>query len=606
MSRSLQSTEDAEVLSAPILPAEIPSRPRRLERARSGSGRMDRILPGLTLGPILIFLVVLPLILTFWSSLKPTGLIRDDGLTLSNYAEVYGDPDFPSLVIRTVLFAVGSAALTMVIAVPVTWLLERTDIAMKGVLRGLVVLALATPPTLLAISWVFLLHPRVGMINVAWRNLTGGDAPLFDIQSLGGMIFVQALALVPTTYLVLAPAFRNMDPSLEEAARTSGAGLSTVVFRIVLPVLRPAILSAFVLVIIIGFVVIDIPGILGLPVREFVLSSQLYTYINVSSSGLPRYGLVGALAATFVVVLLVIGLIYQRLTKDASRFVTVTGKGYRSAVVKLGRLRWVGLAFVWAFVALAIVLPMLALLWISFTPFQGPFSIDRLNLLTTKNFTDVLSSPLFTQAAVNSAIVAVVAAVAVTVLSTVISWVVVRSRAYGRRLIDLLAFLPVAIAGTIIGSALVTMYLNLPWLPVYGTIWIIVIAFVTVYISYGTRSINAVLAQIHADMEDAAHVSGAGWLRSFTHVTLPLILPAVLGVSVWVAAHSLREVSAPLLLRGRDNSMMATLLWDYWAQGRPSTAAAVGVILIAVLAVLVTLWQVLPAWISRRRARKSS
>lgn len=587
----------------PSADAQTPG--QREHDSGGGSGAIERILPGLTLGPVLVFLVVLPVVLTFWSSFKPTGLIRDDGLTFSNYTEVYGDPSFTSMAIRTVFFAVGSAALAMLIALPITWLIERTDIATKGLLRGLVVLSLATPPTLLAIAWVFLLHSKVGMLNVAWRDLIGIDAPLFDIHSLGGMIFVQALALVPTAYLVLAPAFRNMDPSLEEAARTSGAGLLTVVFRVVLPVLRPSILSAFVLMIIVGFVVIDVPGIIGLPVRETVLSSQLYVYINVSSSGLPRYGLVGALAATCVVVLLIIGLIYQRLTKDASRFVTVTGKGYRSAVVKLGRMRWVGFAFVWLFVLFATVLPIFALLWISLTPFQIPFAFDQLHLVTFQNFETVLRSPLFAQAAGNSAIVTIVAATAVTILATIISWVVVRSRAIGRRAIDLLAFLPVAIAGTVIGSALVTMYLNLPWLPVYGTIWIIVIAFVTVYLSYGSRAINGVLAQLHADMEDAAHVSGAGWFRTFTRVTFSLIFPAVIGVWVWVAAHSLREVSAPLLLRGRDNNMIATLLWDYWAQGRPSTAAAVGILLLAVLAVLVALWQLSPQWYTNRKARNS-
>jgi iron(III) transport system permease protein len=563
-------------------------------------GVAGRLVPALTIGPVLVYI---PVIITFWSAFKPTGLVQDPGFTLDNFVQVYTDKDFPGLVWRTLVFSIGSSVFALLLAIPVTWILERTNIPLRRVLRALVVLALAMPPLLLAMSWVFLLHPRAGMVNILFRNLTGLDGPLLDIHTMGGMIFVQGLALVPTTYLILAPAFRNMDPSLEEAARTSGAGLFAILFKVTLPVLRPAILSAFVLLIIVGFVVLDIPGIIGVPVREFVLSSQLFTYLSVSPSGLPRYGFVGALAVSFVALLLLLGLVYQRLTRASGKFVTITGKGFRPSEIRLGKLRPWALALVVVYISLAVILPVLVLLWTSFTPFVAPFSFDKLSLLTFKNFVDVFTSPLVAQAFSNSLIVAPIAATVVAALSAVISWIVVRSKAWGRRVIDLLSFLPVAIAGAVLGSALVTTYLNIHVVQVYGTIWIIAIAFVTAYLSYGTRALNSVVAQIHPDLEQAAYAAGAGWWRTFRTVTFRLIFSAVVGVWIWVAAHALRDVSAPLLLRGKDNSVVATLLWDYWVQGRPSTASAVGVLLIGMLAILVTIWQLVE---TRNSASKTS
>jgi len=555
---------------------------------------VDEWVPLVTAGPVLVWLVVMPIVLTLWSSFKPTGLVGDAGFTTGNYHKVYVEGDLLGLTVRTVVFAVGSACLALLVALPITWLLERTDVMGRRLLRGFVILTLASPPLLLAISWVILFDPRIGFVNQLWTDTTGVDHALFNIYSLPGMIIVQGLSFVPTAYLILAPAFRNMDPSLEESARTSGAGLFMMIRRVLLPILRPAILSSFFLLVIVGFVVIDVPGIIGVPVRQFVLSSQIYAYLSLSAGGLPQYGAVGAMSVMFIVLLVVLGLYYQRMTRNASRFVTVTGKGFRPTRVRLGRWRWVGSAAIIAYIFVAVLLPVAALAWMSLMPYQAGFSLDRVKLLTTRNFDAVLSNPRIAEAALNSLIVAVLAAVCVAVISLGISWTVVRSRAKGRRVMDMLAFLPVAIAGTMLGSALVTMYLVVDWIPVYGTIWIIVIGFVTAYLSYGTRALNSVIAQLHPDMEDAAHIAGAGWWRTMRKITLPMIAPAVIGVCVWVATNALRDASLPLILRGRENTMITSLLWDYWIGGRATTAAAVGVLLIGVLAVLITVWQSLP------------
>src|SRR5882757_6958400 len=253
-------------------------------------------MPTLGVGLLLAYLVLLPLALVVLSSFRPGGFPLDPGFTLRNYVTAYGDPGFPTLLGATLLFAIGSSSVALVLGVALAWLVERSDLPGREALRGLVLLPMATPPILLAIAWAMLLSPRNGVINLALMNAFALEQAPFNIYTLPGMVFVQGLALVPTAYLFLSPAFANMDPSLEEAAIASGAGTWTVIARVMLPILWPPILSAAIFLLIVSLVVFDVPGALGTPARVFVLSSQIYYLIANSPAGIPLYGQVSALA----------------------------------------------------------------------------------------------------------------------------------------------------------------------------------------------------------------------------------------------------------------------------------------------------------------------
>lgn len=549
---------------------------------------LRRFLPATGLGVVLAYIVLVPLAVLLWSSFTPTGLIGDGGFTLDNYQIVYSDPRTYQLLATSLAFSVGSTAVALVVGIAVAWLVERTDMPGRRVFRVLVILPLAIPPVLLAISWVLLASPKIGLLNGALHAI-GLTGVTFDIYSLGGMIFVQGLSLVPTTYLVLAPAFRNMDPSLEEAALASGAHPLRVIRKVIIPVVRPAILAAGAFLFIVGFVVFDIPGILGLPVGIYVLSSQIF-FESQPPSGLPNYGQISALVVVFLVILILLSWLYNRQTRQAQRFVTVTGKGFRPRAFRLGRWKWLATLVVAAYALLAVIAPLGVLLWTSLMPYYSGFSLSMLSKVTLKNHIQLASNPLIGQAIVDSVVIAVVAATVVALLSALISWFVVRSKLPGRKVIDAMAFLPQAIPAVMIGLALVYVYLNIKFLPIFGSIWIIAIAMITVYISFGTRVTNGVLAQIHSELEEAAGASGAGWGRTFRRVTLPLIRPALLGVWVWVAANSMRELSAALMLQGANNQVIPTVLWGFWENGQPTTAAAAGVWLIVALLVLMIIW----------------
>jgi len=577
-------------------------RPRAAAPAGQGGWRL---VPSLLVGAVLVWLVVVPLVLMVVSSVRPGGFPLDPGFTLRHYAAAYGNPRFWSLVGTTLAFGAGATAVALGLGIGLAWLVERSDLPGRGVLRGLVLLPMATPPLLLAIAWAMLLSPRNGAINLALMHALDLSAAPFDIYTLPGLVFVQGLALVPTAYLFLAPAFANMDPSLEEAAMASGAGTAMLLRRVLLPILRPAILSAATFLLIVSLVVFDIPGTLGTPGRIFVLSTQIYYLVSDSPTGMPQYGEVSALAMLFLVLLLGLGWLYHRLTRAAQRFRTVTGKAFRPRLFPLGRTgKAAALAALAGYFLLSVVAPLVMLGWISLMPYQTGISAVALKLATLANHRDFFANPRVLHATGHSLVVAVSAASAVALLALLVSWLTTRLKLPGARAIDALAFVPLAIPGVMIGVALVYVYIALnPVLPIYGTIWIIAVAYLTQYLPFGARTLDGVMVQIHPEIEEAALASGAGRGRILRRITLPLVWPAVAAVWIWVLAHALRELSSALMLQGRDNGVIPTLLWDYWSGGDPTHTAAGGLWLTAALVLFLALWQGLARRAGLERAR---
>lgn len=553
---------------------------------------MTRRFALLPLGLLLVYLTVVPLILLAVASFKPEGFLDDEGWTLAHWRAVYLGRDLWPMLQNTIIFALGSTAAALILGTTLAWLVERTDLPARGLVRVMIILPLATPPLLLAIAWVLLLSPRTGFFNFALMDVLGLEAAPFNIFSMGGMIFVETMVLLPSVYLMLAPAFRNMDPNLEHAAFVSGASVWTVVTRIVLPLLRPAILAAAIFMLIVCLVVFDVPGTIGMPVRIFVVSSLVYIWAAESPTGLPLYGQIAALAVLFIAVLIALGLVYQLLSLQGQRFATVSGKGFRSRAMPLGRWRWPAALMVWTYFFLATIAPLAVLLVTSLLPFQTRITWEIFERLTLDHHLAFLGNPRLMLAVKNTAIVALVSATAVALLSLLVSWSVVRARSPGRRIIDLLAFLPLSIPGVMIGVALITVYLTFTWIPIYGTIWILVVAYTTTFLAYGTRTTNGVLVQLHRDLEEAASVAGAGFWTVLRRIVLPLALPALIAVWVWVFAHAARELSTALMLHGRHNTVISTLMWNYWSGGDGPRAAAVGVWLMLTLFALVGIWQV--------------
>lgn len=554
--------------------------------------------PGWALLVLLAYLVVVPLGLLLVASFKPTGLPYDPGFSFEQYRLVYGDPGFYQLVWQTAIFAVGCTASALFVGGLLAWLVERTDLPMKGVARVMIALPMVLPPFLLAMGWALLASSRTGVLNRTLMDAFGLETAPFSIYSMEGMIFVETLALVPSVYLILCSAFRNMDPSLEEAAMTSGARWPQMIWRIFIPLLSPAILAAAAYLLIVGFLVFDVPGTLGMPVGLFVVSSRIVYLATDQSGGTSAYGQIAAIAVSFLILLLALAWGYRKLTRQANRFITVTGKGFRPRELKLGSLKPLAILFVTAYFVLAVALPLAILIWTSLTPYLAPVSKEMLERLTLSQHQAVLGNSRVGAAAWTSTWVSLLSATLVTALALFAAWTVLRNRALAGRtrgLIDTLAFMPLAIPGTMIGMALVYVYLTLAFLSVYGTAWILVIAYITVYLSFASRAASASLIQVHPELEEAARTCGASTGATLRRIVLPLLLPGLAGAWVWVVAHVMRELSTALLLQGEDNATAAVQLWSYWSGGEPGKAAAVGVWLVLAMTVITVIWQRLAA-----------
>lgn len=546
---------------------------------------------------LLFYLVAIPLGLLLVASFKPSGLPLDPGWGLVHFRDVYGDPGFYSLVGNTLIFALGCTAGALTVGGVLAWLVERTDLPYKGAARVAIALPMVLPPFLLAMGWALLASPRNGSLNELLKNLFGLDTGPLNIYSLGGMVFVETLALVPSVYLILSSAFRNMDPALEEAAMTSGARWPQMIRRIFLPMLAPALLAAGAYLLIVGFLVFDVPGTLGMPVGLFVVSSRIVYLATDQSGGTAAYGQIAAIGVTFLVLLLGLAWGYRKLTAQASRFVTITGKGFRPRELRLGAITPVAIALVLLYFLLAVIAPLGLLLWTSLTPYLAPMSWDMLPKLTLDNHIALFSNRRLGAASWTSIWVAALSATIVTAISLLVAWSVLRGKGRGRMLIDTLSFMPLAIPGTMIGMALIYVYLTLSFIPVYGTAWILVIAYVTVYLSFTSRAANATLIQLHPELEEAARTSGGSPAYTIRRIVLPLMMPALAGAWIWVVAHVMRELSTALLLQGDDNTTVAVQLFSYWSGGQPNKAAAVGVWLVLAMTIVTVAWQ----WLSARR-----
>ncbi|MCC6779867.1 MAG: iron ABC transporter permease [Hyphomicrobiales bacterium] len=580
------------------VPSPIPT-----ASARFGPAALTRLLPVMLTGALLAWLVLVPLAVLVASAFKPSGLLRDGGFTLDHLIDTYGSGQFWRLVATTLQFAIGASLVALVLGATLAWLVERTDLPLPGLVRALVILPMATPPFLLAISWIILLSPRTGMVNSLLMGTFGLAAPPFNIYSLTGMIFVEGLALVPSAFLILAPAARNIDPTLEESALVAGAGTLRLLLRVVLPLLLPALAGTAIFLLIVSLVVFDVPGTIGMPSRIFVLSSQIYSLVADSPRGIPEYGKVSAMALMFAIFLLVLTLAYHRLMRHANRFATVTGKGYRPRRFPLGRLRWLAITGVALYFLCAVLAPLAVLVWTSLMPFQAAPSLAAARMATLANHREFFANPFIEAATLNSIVIAIVASTAVAALSLVTAWISIRSRVPGRRLIDALAFLPLAMPGVLIATALIYVYLAVKLVPIYGTIWIIAVAYLTIYLSFGSRTMNAVVLQLHPELDEAARMSGAGLLATARRIILPLAVPGLAAVWIWVLAHCLRELTAALMLQGADNATLPTLLYSYWSGGETTKAAAVGVWLVIGLIAVVGTWQLLQWMIARRSPR---
>jgi iron(III) transport system permease protein len=538
----------------------------------------------LVIAGILVYLVIGPLAMLLLSSFKLT----EDQLpiaagvpwTLQNYADVLLNSRTYEVLWTTLVYASGTLALSFAVAITLAWLIERTDLPWRNGFFVIIVAALGMPHVIAGIAWALLANPQNGMINHLLRGvfgLEGSQGPL-NVYSLPGLIFVQSLILVPITFLLVSAGFRAMNAALEDAGSASGAPFRTILRRITLPVLLPAILSALIYQFVTVIESFDIPLVIGLRGGITVLSTQIYVQAR-PEAGLPDYGL--SSAYSLLLLLMAIGplIVYNRAISKSERFATVTGQDYRARRRPLGRWKIPALVFTIGFITLVFVLPALVMLWTSLQPFYAVPSAESLKRISFAAYTEVLGGRQMQRAVINTLLVGGSTALGAMVLGLLVAWILVRTRSKMRFALDTLAFMPHAMPGVIIGLSVLLIYLILP-LPISGTPWIIVIALTTQYVSLSTRLMSGSIAQVQAQLEEAAEASGASWSQTMRRILLPIVMPSFINGFLLVFLQAIRNLTIALLLFAPGSIVLSTLVYRYWDRADTANTAVVGVVMV--------------------------
>lgn len=539
-------------------------------------------------GLALAYLVLPPFFFILHTSLVVDRGLQAGHFTTQHFATILESlSDVQTLLGNSLIFSLGSAAIALLYGTLLAWLAERTDAPFRTLAYVSAYVSFAIPGIIKVIGWIVMLGPKAGILNTAVVAITG--APLFDIFSMGGMILVESFLWIPLVFLLMATPFRSMDPSLEEAATIAGSSGWEVFKRVTLPLALPSVLAVLILTFIRSLEAFEIPALIGIPAGIEVLTTKIY--LQIRGGFLPKYGDASAYSLILIIIV-ALGLVpYYRITSKTYRFTTISGKAYRPHRIGLGQWKWLG-------GCLLLVLPLLqffpivAIAWSSLLPFAQAPSKSALALISLNNYWSVFSDSGILRSVVNSLTVSVTAASGAIAVTFFAAWLVVRASMRARWVLDQLAMLPLVFPGIVMGIAILKMYLTIP-VPVYGTIWILVLAFVGRYLPYGMRFSHSALLGVHRELEEVAMVSGASWLQMVRHVVVPLILPALFAGWIYVFLITFKELSIALLLYSPGSQVVAVTIWELWENGHIGELAAFSLVITVGTVLVGTMFQFL-------------
>ncbi len=537
---------------------------------------------------LVVWLALVPLVFLLWQSfLTPQTATAPAQFTLENFRTAYLNGDNARLFVNSLEFAVGAAVLSLGVGTGLAWMNERTNTPFKTLFFALAIIPLVIPGILFTVSWIMLASPKIGLVNLVLQKLFDTDAVFVNIYTMAGMIWVDGLHYSPMAFLLMTAAFRSMDPALEEQAAMSGASVPQIALRITLRLAWPAALGSLLILFVRSIELFEVPALLGLPVGIHVYTSSIYQAIHEYPS---QIGLAAAYAVTLLL-LTSFGIYAQsRLSSQGARFSTVTGKGFRPRTIDLGKGRYLTAAIFVLYFVVIVLLPFLVLVWSSLQKFYSGPSWAALSRVSLDSYRAVLGYPQFADIVWNSLVLAVGSATTVMLVSAVIAWIVVRTKVPGRWMLDNLASLPLVFPGLVLGLAIMVCYLTID-IGIYGTLWIMFIAYVTRFLPYGMRYNSASMLQIHKELEESAAMSGASWAMTFRRVVLPLLKPGLLAGWIYVMIVSIRELSSSILLYSPGTEVVSIMIWELWQNGEYVELSALGVMLIGALFVLVMLAQ---------------
>jgi iron(III) transport system permease protein len=546
---------------------------------------MDQTRSKLTFSLIFIvgFLTVCPVVMLILGSFSE-GLTAFGSFTLDKYLEAYTDPAFAEVIVNTVIFVLGSSTLATVLALFLAYLNTRTDIPFKFLFKIISIIPMMIPHLLFSVSWALLLNPSNGMMNIVLKNVFSLDSAPFNIYSLQGMILVEGLLDLPIAYLIIAPAMASFDVALEESSRVFGAGTLRTLFRVTLPVLRPAILAAFILGVVRSLASFAVPSVLGMPGRVYVLATHLYQMIATGFA--TDYGKAAAVGMSVLATSITLIFIYRALTAESEKYVTITSRGYRPTVVELKKARIPLFCVVGLLSFILIVLPVAVLFYTSLVPYSMVPSARAVSLMSWKHWIDVLEDPISLLSLKNSLFLGVAGATLGVVLSIFVAYVIVKVRTKASGVLESLSYLSFSFPGIVIGVGFMWFFVQTP---LYATLWALLIGYIATYLPYGIRPLASAFVQVHAHLEESSMVCGASSFTTMRRIIVPLLIPGIVSAWILMSTMFVRELTLSVVLSRPGTEVLAVQILRFAEDGLWGRLSALGIMMIFISTTLVIL-----------------
>ncbi len=551
---------------------------------------------------ILTFLVIYPLLMLFFGAISDSNPVIDGfgkfNPSLEHFLAVLGNENVRLAFFNALAACGGGTILAVVIGLAFSWIVVRTNTPFKGFIAGASMIPLFVPPLVAGVAWSILGSPKTGLLNTALKWM--GIDFRFDFYSMSGLILVFGFYYAPYVYMFTASALRNMDPSLEEASEVSGASAFTTLFTVTFPLIAPAILAGSLLSFVVMLGIYGIPAALGAPANISVLTTYIF---KLTAWSPPLYNTAAAVAILLMMVTAVFVWAQQRVLSGRS-FATVAGKAFRPRSLNLGPWRWFTFSLALAYLFIVVVLPTIALViaafrrFLFFKDFDAVFDMKAYSWV---HFNSIFDNPLTMTSIWNTMKVGVITAVVGGILAFAIGYTINRTQVPGRKIIDLLSTIPVAIPGLVVGVAYLWAWIGLPG-GLYGTIWILALAFVARFIPDTVKALSTSFMQIHRELEEAAWICGRGLLSTIGTIMVPLARPGIVASMTLLFVLSVRELGSSLFLYTSDTTVMAVLLLDYYEGGNVGKTAAFSLVQTVILAVLLGI----TTWLSRGAAESSA
>jgi iron(III) transport system permease protein len=564
---------------------------RRIEAARSGiEGKRRGVMAGAWVALLLLilgFLVIYPVLTLLLGALTDTNPVVDGfslrHLSIANFLTVLANPNVAEALFNTLVACGGGTVIAVAIGLLFSWVVVRTNTPFKGLIAAASILPLFAPPLVAGVAWSILGSPKTGLINTVFKSV--GLNWHVDLYSLSGLVFVFGIYYAPYVYMFTSSALRNMDPSLEEAAEISGASAFATLFSVTFPLIMPAIVSGMLLSFIVMLGIYGIPAVLGAPSNINVLTTYIFKLTNWSP---PLYNTAAAVAIILMVVTGCLVFLQQKVLSGRS-YTTVAGKAFRPRSLDLGRWRWLTFALGLIYLLVVVILPMLALIVAAFRRFmfiRDAAALFDMRQYSLMHFYNIFDNPLTLNSIYNAVEVGIITAVVGGALAFAIGYTIHRTNLPGRRSIDLISTVPVAIPGLVIGVAYLWAWIGVPG-GLYGTIWILALAFIARFMPDTVKALSTSFLQIHRELEEAAWVCGRGTLSTIRTIVLPLARPGVIASMTLLFVLAIRELGSSLFLYTSNTMVMSVLLLDYYEGGNIGKTAAFSLVQTVLLGVLI-------------------